>query len=303
MSNIATIKNNKPASVKDLLAGQNFKDRFSEILGKKAAGFMSSIINISNSSALKDSDPMSIISSAVVAATLDLPIDPNLGFAYVVPYNCKSGSKWVKKSQFQMGYKGYVQLALRTGQYKNINVVEVYKGQIISWNPLTEELEFDFKEKENNEVIGYAAFFKLTNGFEKTVYWSKEEVLAHAKQYSKTFNRGPWKDNFNGMAKKTVLKDMLKKWGILSIEMQTAITTDQAVIKENIVQKGANIDNNIDYVDNPSTEVEYEDVKEEIKENANKEKIDIKEEPKTVEKEEKVIKVDVEEIEEDDLPY
>ncbi|WP_039242620.1 recombinase RecT [Clostridium botulinum] len=301
MSNVATIKRNKPATVKSLLASESLKERFSEILGKKAPGFMSSIVNISNSSALKEAEAMSVITSAVVAATLDLPIDPNLGFAYVVPYNTNENGKWTKKAQFQMGYKGYVQLALRTGQYKNINVVEIYKGQIKSWNPLTEELEFDFEEKESNEVIGYAAFFKLTNGFEKTVYWSKEEVLAHAKQYSKTFNKGPWKDNFNGMAKKTVLKDMLKKWGILSIEMQKAITTDQAVIKENIVKKGADINSNVEYVDNPSAqEVEYQEVKDEIKENANKEQIDIEE--TTVEKEDEIIDVEPEPSDEE-IPY
>lgn len=299
-NNIATIKNSKPTTVKELLSGQSIKERFSEILGKKSTGFMSSIINISNSTSLKDSDPMSIVTSAVVAATLDLPIDPNLGFAYVVPYKCKENGTWVKKSQFQMGYKGYVQLALRTGQYKNINVVEVYKGQIRSWNPLTEELEFDFNEKESDEVIGYAAFFKLINGFEKTVYWSKQEVLAHAKQYSKTFDRGPWRDNFNGMAKKTVLKDMLKRWGILSVEIQTAITTDQAIIKDNVINRGVDINNNIEYVDRPSSqEVEYEEVKEEIKENANKEKIDIKE----TEKKEKIIDVKPEDTEIEDIPY
>ncbi|MCD3223808.1 recombinase RecT [Clostridium botulinum] len=298
MSNVTTIKRNKPATVKNLLASESFKERFSEILGKKAPGFMSSIVNISNSSGLKDSDSMSIISSAVVAATLDLPIDPNLGFAYVVPYNVKENGKWTKKAQFQMGYKGYVQLALRTGQYRNINVVEVYKGQIKSWNPLTEELEFDFKEKESNEVIGFAAFFKLTNGFEKTVYWSKEDVLAHAQRYSKSFEKGPWKDNFNEMAKKTVLKDMLKKWGILSIEMQKAITTDHAVIKENIIKKGEDIDNNVEYVDNPTMqEVNYEEVKEEIKENANKEQIDIEET-----KEKEIIDVEPEPSDEE-IPY
>lgn len=268
-------------TVQDVLEsskGNQIKDRFKEILGKRSAGFISSIINISNSPTLKDSDGMSVISSAVVAATLDLPIDPNIGFAYVVPFNCKdkNTSKWIKKAQFQLGYRGYVQLALRTGQYKNINVVEIYKGQIKSWNPLTEELKFDFENKESDKVIGYAGFFKLVNGFEKTVYWSKKEVEYHAEKYSKTYKTGPWKDNFDEMAKKTVLKDMIKKWGILSIEMQSAVKADQAIVKDSIINNN-DIDNSLEYVDNPgnATEVEYSEVKKEIKEEANKEIIDV----------------------------
>lgn len=176
--------------------------------------------------------------------------------------------------------KGYVQLALRTGQYKNINVLEIYKGQLKSWNPLTEELEFDFNSKESEDIIGYAAFFKLINGFEKTVYWNKEKVLAHAKRFSKTYNQkedrfasynkwkkewipSPWETDFNEMAKKTVLKNTLSKWGMLSIEMQTAIQTDQAVIK-NEVAEGADINSEtIEYPDNQNIQdVEYKESEE-----------------------------------------
>lgn len=283
------VKANTVKSVMESKTGIQIKQRLNDILGKKAPGFISSMINVSNSPVLKECEPMTVISSAVVAATLDLPIDPNIGFAYVVPYNCKDKKtgKWVKKAQFQLGYRGYVQLALRTSQYKNINVVEVYKGQLKSWNPLTEQLEFDFENKESEEVIGYAGFFRLTNGFEKVVYWKKEDVLSHAKKYSKTFNNGPWKDNFDVMAKKTILKDMIKKWGILSIEMQTGIKADQAVIKEGIVKKDSSLDGNIDYVDNPENakEVEYEEVKDEIKNEANKESIDIEDkQPNTTKK-------------------
>ncbi|MCM0648675.1 recombinase RecT [Clostridium swellfunianum] len=256
--------------VKNILANINMKKKFEEILGKKAAGFMASMINISNT-ALKDVEPYSIVSSGIIAATLDLPIDPNLGFAWIVPYNGKDASgNRIKKAQFQMGYKGFVQLALRTGQYKAINVIEIYKGQLKSWNPLTEELEFDFDSKENDEVMGYAAFFKLVNGFEKTVYWSKEDILKHAKRFSKTFNNGPWQSDFDGMAKKTVLKNTLSKWGILSIEMQTALTADQAVIKKEVAE-GADISGNIEYVDSPSDnsnviDAEYKDTKSEQQE-------------------------------------
>lgn len=247
-------------NVKRLLDNVGYKKRFEEILGKKAAGFMSSLVNLTNSDTnLSKCEPNSVIASAVVAATLDLPIDKNLGFAWIVPYG--------KRAQFQMGYKGYVQLALRTGQYKNINVIEIFKGQLKSWNPLTEELEFDFENKESDEVIGYAAFFKLINGFEKTIYWSKREVMAHAKRFSKTFKNGPWQTDFDGMAKKTVLKNILSKWGILSIEMQKALETDQAVIKEDVAN-GSDINSStVEYIDNPQNaqDVSFESINDSVK--------------------------------------
>lgn len=256
MNNVIQRNNSNSITVKGLLSNINYKKRFEEILGKKAAGFMSSIISLTNSDTnLSKADANSVIASAVVAATLDLPIDKNLGFAWIIPYG--------SRAQFQMGYKGYVQLALRTGQYKNINVIEIYKGQLTGWNPLTEELEFDFSKKESDEVIGYAAYFKLINGFEKTVYWTKEEVTVHAKRFSKTFKSGPWQSDFNAMAKKTVLKNTLSKWGILSIEMQTAVQTDQAVIK-NEVAEGADINSEtIEYADNQNVQdVEYKESEE-----------------------------------------
>lgn len=308
MSQIVKVENVK--SILDSKKGIQIKERLSEILGNKSAGFISSMINVANSPNLKECEAMSIISSSVVAATLDLPIDPNIGFAYVVPYKCKDKKtgQWLKKAQFQLGYKGYVQLALRTSQYKNINIVEVYKGQLKSWNPLTEELEFDFSNKESDEVIGYAGFFRLVNGFEKTVYWGKEEVLNHAKKYSKSFNSGPWKDDFNSMAKKTVLKDMLKKWGILSIDMQTGIKADQAVIKEGIVNKDGALDENIEYVDNLQNvkNVDFEEVKDEIKQEANQEVIDIEAEPVQEDEDTPVVEAEIIEAEgeeDGDEPY
>lgn len=253
MSNIVTQNKStsKAVEVKNILANVNVQERFKEILGKKATGFMASLINISTSK-LKGIEPYSVVSSAMIAATLDLPIDPNLGFAWIVPYG--------RKAQFQMGYKGFVQLALRTGQYKNINVIEIHKGQLKSYNPLTEELELDFENKESNEIIGYAAYFKLINGFEKTIYWSKEKVTMHGKRFSKTFKNGPWKTDFDAMAKKTLLKNTLSKWGILSIDMQTAIQADQAVVKKGVLD-GEDVDINLDYIDNPDDvqDVEFEE--------------------------------------------
>ncbi|APM39427.1 recombinase RecT [Clostridium kluyveri] len=243
--------NGKPVEVKNILANINMQKRFQEILGKKAAGFMANLVNISNGK-LKGIEPYSIVSSAMIAATLDLPIDPNLGFAWIVPYG--------KKAQFQMGYRGFVQLALRTGQYKHINVIEIYKGQLKTYNPLTEELELDFDSKESNEVVGYAAYFSLINGFEKTVYWSKEKVTAHGKKFSKTYNNGPWQTDFDAMAKKTILKNTLSKWGILSIDMQTALQADQATVKKGVLD-GESVEVNLDYIDNPdSIDAEFEEV-------------------------------------------
>lgn len=265
MSNqIQTQQQNKGITVSSLIKQESYKKRFNELLGKKSPGFISSMINVSNSASLKDAEPNSIISSAVVAATLDLPIDQNLGFAYIVPYV----SKGVKTAQFQMGYKGFIQLAMRTGQYKTINAIEIYEGEIKSVNRLTGEVEFNKDEDYiNREVVtGYMAYFKLLNGFEKTVYMSREEMENHAKKYSQSYSSQKdwvvksslWSTDFDGMAIKTVIKKLLSKYGILSIEMQTAITNDQAVV---------NNQGSPEYVDNQ--------VREEISQNANKKTIDI----------------------------
>jgi recombination protein RecT len=174
----------------------------------------------------------------MVAATLDLPIDKNLGYAWVVPYG--------NKAQFQMGYKGYVQLALRTGQYKSINVIDVHEGELISWNPLTEELEIKFEEKKSDAIIGYAGYFELINGFKKAVYWSKEQIEAHKRKFSKS-DFG-WKKDYDAMARKTVLRNILSKWGILSIEMQQAYTSDMREVKE-VSKQGEVIDIQLEETD------------------------------------------------------
>ena len=204
-------------TIKQLLSAENVKKRFEETLGKKAPQFMASIINLVNSDTnLQKCDQMSVISSAMVAASLDLPIDKNLGYAWVVPYG--------NKAQFQMGYKGYIQLALRTGQYRNINVIEVYEGELIKWDRLTEEIELDFEQRKSDKIIGYVGYFELINGFRKTVYWPKEEIERHRKRFSKS-DFG-WKNDYDAMAKKTVIRNLLSKWGILSIEMQQAYIED-----------------------------------------------------------------------------
>ena len=225
MTQVATTQN-KPATIKSFFDNPNVAKRFEEIIGDKTRSiqFVSSVLQIANgNNYLKNADPLTIYNAALMAATLNIPINQNLGFAYIVPYG--------KAAQFQLGYKGLIQLAQRTGQYKSINVTEVYENQFNSFNSLTEELDCDFSILGEGKVVGVAAYFKLLNGFEKTSYWPIEKVTAHAKKYSKTFNNGPWKSDFNAMAKKTVLKLMLSTYGPLSVEVQKAIDVDQAVIK------------------------------------------------------------------------
>ncbi|SFH62175.1 recombinase RecT [Pisciglobus halotolerans] len=207
-------------NLKGLLNTNQMKQKFNDVLQDKAPGFTTSLLNlVSNDRNLSKCEPMSVATSAMVAATLDLPIDKNLGYAWIIPYG--------NKATFQLGYKGYIQLAQRSGQYLSLNVIEVYEGELKSWNRLTEEFEFDSNGRTSNEVIGYVGYFKLVNGFEKTVYWTKQEIEAHRRRFSKSGS--VWKSDFDAMAKKTVLRNMLSKWGVLSIEMQTATTKDGTV--------------------------------------------------------------------------
>lgn len=209
--------------LKNLLNTPTMQKKFEQVLAKKAPQFMASILNLYNGDAtLQKAEPMSIISSAMVAASLDLPVDKNLGYAWIVPY---SG-----KAQFQLGYKGYIQLALRTGQYKSINVIEVREGELVKWNRLTEEIELDLDAATSEKVIGYCGYFKLINGFEKSVYWTRDEITKHKNKFSKS-DFG-WKKDWDAMAKKTVLRNMLSKWGILSVEMQKAVSEDENTERE-----------------------------------------------------------------------
>jgi recombination protein RecT len=205
---------------------QDTTKKYVEMLLKDRAGqFLSSMVSMTNLvPGLAKCEPKTILYCGLKAAALNLPLDNSLGFAYAVPYG--------GKAQFQIGYKGLIQLAQRTGQLKRVNVIEVRQGELKSWNPFTEEIEIEISDDARDKlpVIGYAAMFELINGFQKTSYWSKEKVTNHAKRFSKTFSNGPWKTDFDAMAKKTVLKDLLSKWGPLSTEIQEAVKYDQAVI-------------------------------------------------------------------------
>lgn len=225
---------------KTLMSTPAMKKKFTDILHEKSDAFMGSLLTlVGGDDYLSKAEPMTIIASALKAATMDLPIDKNLGYAYIVPFNRKEkvGKDWIthNEAQFILGYKGYIQLSQRSGQYKALNAIEIYEGQLIEWNPLTEEFQFDYNAKQSDRVIGYVGFFELLNGFKKTVYWTKQEVEAHrikhAKGFDKTKLTGAWKENYDAMAIKTVLRNMLAKWGILSVEMQNAVTSDERVFR------------------------------------------------------------------------
>ncbi len=213
--------------VKTLLNQELFKKKFEDVLGARAPQFIASVINlVGNDKYLAGCNPISVISACLVAATLDLPIDKNLGYAWIVPYK----EKGVPKAQFQMGYRGYVQLALRSGQYRSINVINVHEGELVQWDPLTEEMKIDFNQKLSEKVIGYAAYFELLNGFKKAEYWDMQRILEHKNKFSKS-DFG-WNKDFNAMARKTVLRNLLNHWGILSIQMQNGMSADMAATED-----------------------------------------------------------------------
>lgn len=210
------------------------------VLHEKKSSFVNNVTAlVSNSAALQECQPMSLIYASLKATALDLPLDPNLGFAYVIPY--KNNKKGTVDAQFQIGYKGFIQLAIRSGQFLLINVTDIRDGELQGENLLTGEMTFTrAADRENKPVIGYAAYFKLTNGFSKTLYMTVGEVKAHAGRYSQTYsskldyirNSSKWTTDFDAMAKKTVLKLLLSKYAPLSIEMQNAIQADQVVVDD-----------------------------------------------------------------------
>jgi recombination protein RecT len=240
--------------------------KMNDVLGseKKASSFISSVISVSqNNKLLRNAEPMSILSSAMVAATLDLPVVPTLGMAYLVPY------KGV--CSFQIGYKGILELAMRSGEFRNIIDEVVYDGQLVKKNKFTGEYVFDedsikLDEKGQAKTVGVMARFDLINGYYKTNYWSLEEIEAHAKRISQAYRSGydsPWKSDFWQMAKKTVLKSLLNKYAPKSVAMQTALKFDQSKVNLNSNDIGElNVDAfDAEYVDNPEEVVDEEKAK------------------------------------------
>lgn len=251
-----------------MLDGEKMRSRFDELLGKRAPQFISSVVSLVNATpALQEAffdSPMTVIQSALKAATFDLPIDQNLGYAYIVPF--KNNKKmpdgsWVKKMEasFILGWKGMHQLALRTGAYKTINVVDIREGELKSYNRLTEEVEIDFVDdeeaREKLQVIGYVGYYRLVNGAEKTIYMTVKQIENHEKRFRKGESQGKgWRDDWDAMARKTVYRKLIGKWGVMSIDYQNH---GEATALANQMQEEYDLENKNVY------EVEYSDVDEE----------------------------------------
>lgn len=272
------------------------KNQINKVVGgKNGTRFVSSIVSaVQTTPALQECTNPSFLSAALLGEALNLSPSPQLGQFYMVPFDNKK--KGCKEAQFQLGYKGYIQLAVRSGYYKKLNVIAIKQGELVHYNPLDEEIEVNLIEddilREETPTEGYYAMFEYENGFRKTLYWSKKKMMAHAEKYSFAFykngggkalelleqNKIPEKDmwkyssfwfkDFDGMAMKTMLRQLISKWGIMSIDLQTAVDKDMAVIHEN---------GNAEYVENQSNSVEAEVVSEqemkevEMVENGNRE--------------------------------
>lgn len=231
------VKGQAPNPVVQMIRADKMQSMVQERLGKRAGQFTTSLISLVNANKnIAECKPLTVIQAALTAASMDLPINQNLGFAYIVPYK----NHGVMEAQFQMGWKGFVQLAQRSGTFKTINTTEVREGEVKARDRMTGELKFawidDDAERNKKPIIGYLAYFELMNGFRKSLYMTKAEVEQHAGRYSQAFkNRGkssfktPWETDFDLMAQKTAIKLLLSKFAPLSTEMQEAITVDQSV--------------------------------------------------------------------------
>lgn len=239
--------------LKAMLASPAVTGRINEVLGKKAAAFSASLLQVCRSNALlQQAEPMSVIAAAMTAATLDLPLNQSLGFAYIVPF--RNGKTGHQEAQFQIGYKGFIQLTMRSGQMKRIVAEPIYEAQIISRNPIKGyEFDFDRQPEKHEAPAGYYAYMELINGFTAEAYMTTTQIQEHAARYSQTAKKGygVWKDNFDAMALKTVLKKLLTKYAPMSVEMQQAVISDQAVIHD-IPPEGDIINHSevFDYADN-----------------------------------------------------
>lgn len=264
MSNLIT---NKP-KFSVAIQSDTYKNLINQTLGDKdrATRFIASISSaVATNTDLQKCDAGTILSGALLGESLNLSPSPQLGQYYLVPFNAKTGQKdengldiYIKKAQFQLGYKGYIQLAIRSGQYKKLNVLAIKRGELVKYDPLNEEIEVnlieDEEERENAETIGYYAMFEYINGFRKSLYWSKSKMEKHALKYSKGYaaHKGYtfWEKDFDGMAFKTMLRQLISKWGIMSIDMQQAVEKDMTAI---------NTDGTYEYVDNEEIIIEQEE--------------------------------------------
>ena len=240
----------KKAPFSVMIQQDGYKNLINNTLGdpKRAAGFITAITSaVATNPQLMDCDPGTILSAGLLGETLQLSPSPQLGQYYLVPFNDRKLGR--KVAQFQLGYKGYIQLAIRSGQYKKLNALAIKEGELIAYDPLNEEIEVQLIQDEAARAaaptIGYYAMFEYLNGFRKAIYWSKAKMEAHALEFSQGYRAKKgytfWEKDFDSMAIKTMLRQLISKWGIMSIEFQKAYEADMGVIRE---------DNSVEYVDN-----------------------------------------------------
>lgn len=254
--NNSLVKQKSRLELSAYLTQDAVKNRINSVVGgKNGTRFISSVVSaVNNNPALQECTNQSILSAALLGESLNLTPSPQLGQYYLVPYDDREKGK---VAQFQLGYKGYIQLAIRSGQYKKLNVLAIKEGELIRFDPLNEEIEVqlieDEERREQAATIGYYAMFEYVNGFRKALYWSKAKMEAHALKFSKGYaadkRKGTawtfWSNDFDGMAYKTMLRQLISKWGIMSIDMISAMDADMSVIHE---------DGSKEYVDNAPEE-------------------------------------------------
>lgn len=263
-NSLVNSQNNKPAFSSFMTSNAVQKRINAMVGGSDGPRFISAVVSaVSVNPALSECDHATILSAALLGESLKLSPSPQLGQYYMVPFNDKR--RGTKVAQFQLGYKGYIQMAIRSGQYKKLNVLAIKKGELIRYDPLNEEIEVhlieDENEREHTVTVGYYAMFELVNGYRKAMYWSREKMMAHADRYSMAFNASVYRDildgkiperdmwkyssfwykDFDGMAYKTMLRQLISKWGVMSIDLQTALNRDMAVTYG---------DGSVEYVDN-----------------------------------------------------
>lgn len=275
-NSLATQRNaGKPQTFSAFLTSDAIKNRINAMVGgKDGQRFISAVISaVSVNPGLTECEHSTILSAALLGESLKLSPSPQLGQYYLVPFNDKK--RGTKVAQFQLGYKGYIQLAIRSGQYKKLNVLAIKEGELIRFDALNEEIEVklidDDTQREAAKTIGYYAMFEYVNGFRKAMYWSREKMMSHADKYSMAFSAAKYQDlldgkipqsemwkyssfwykDFDGMAYKTMLRQLISKWGIMSIDLQTAIDKDMAAIRD---------DGTVDYVDNSADYETVQDV-------------------------------------------
>jgi recombination protein RecT len=242
------VKQSTTVMMNSLLDSEGYRKRFEELLGKRTPQFVSALITLCNSTPqLQEAfatAPNTVIQAALKAASFDLPIDPNLGYAYIVPFR----NQGRMEATFLLGYKGLLQLAMRTGVYQKINVVDVREGEWKKFNRLTEDIELEFIEDEEQRealpIIGWCGYFRLINGMEKIIYMGRRQIEAHERKNRKGQNMGKgWRENFEAMAAKTVLRQLIGKWGLMSIDYQTA--TPAAIAAAEAIARGTFDDDNM----------------------------------------------------------